>query len=108
MAGAVELLRRGLRPGGMMPVDHPYGRHDPPDRETVEARYARDKGDFLLLPQLIGQFGGLGYDLVEMVLAAPVRAFSWASNSSSPCSAIQRASAVMGPSTRLRPRPVSR
>ncbi|GAA2731156.1 SAM-dependent methyltransferase [Actinocorallia aurantiaca] len=69
VAGTVELLQSSLRPGGMMLIGHPYWRRDPPDQETVEACYAGIRSDFLPLPELIGQFGELGYDIVEMMLA---------------------------------------
>lgn len=69
VAGTVELLDRSLRPGGLMLIGHPYWRREPWDQETVEACHAGDKDEFLLLPELIGQFGDLGYDVVEMVLA---------------------------------------
>ena len=67
--GTVELLQRSLRPGGLMLIGHPYRRLDPPDRRTVEACHARDRSDFLPLPDLIAQFADLGYDTVEMMLA---------------------------------------
>ncbi|MHC0432813.1 SAM-dependent methyltransferase [Streptomyces sp. O3] len=69
VAGTVELLRRSLRPGGLLLIGEPYWRQDPPDQDTVEACYASDRDDFRLLHELIGQFGELGYDVVEMVLA---------------------------------------
>ena len=68
VVGTVDLLQRSLRPGGMMLIGEPYWRHEPPDQETVEASYAGSKDDFRLLPELIDQFGELGYDVVEMVL----------------------------------------
>ncbi|MGW7268566.1 SAM-dependent methyltransferase [Streptomyces sp. NPDC054842] len=68
-SGTVELLARSLRPGGLVLIGEPYWRRLPPDQETVEACHAADRSDFLLLPELIGQFTGLGYDVVEMVLA---------------------------------------
>ncbi|MGY0061487.1 SAM-dependent methyltransferase [Streptomyces sp. LZ34] len=67
--GTVELLRRSLRPGGMMLIGEPYWRMDPPDQQTVEACHARSKEEFLPLAGLIERFGALGYDVVEMVLA---------------------------------------
>ncbi|MEU5615109.1 methyltransferase domain-containing protein [Streptomyces sparsogenes] len=67
--GTVELLRRSLRPGGMMLIGEPYWRLEPPDQRTVEACHARSKDEFLPLAGLIERFGGLGYDVVEMVLA---------------------------------------
>jgi SAM-dependent methyltransferase len=69
VAGTVELLGESLRPGGLTLIGEPYWRREVPDRETAEACHARDKDDFLVLPELIEQFGGLGYDVVEMVLA---------------------------------------
>jgi SAM-dependent methyltransferase len=69
MVGTVELLQRSLRPDGMMLIGEPYWRNEPPDQDTVEASHAGSKDDFRLLPELIDQFGELGYDVVEMVLA---------------------------------------
>lgn len=69
LAGTVELLRRSLRPGGLMLMGEPYWRQDPPDQQTVEGCFARAKDDFRPLPELLGWFGELGYDVVEMVLA---------------------------------------
>ncbi|MEV5438286.1 methyltransferase domain-containing protein [Streptomyces sp. NPDC052682] len=67
--GTVELLGRSLCTGGLMLIGEPYWRREPPDQETVEACHARDRADFLPLPELLAQFGTLGYDVVEMVLA---------------------------------------
>jgi SAM-dependent methyltransferase len=69
MPGTVELLARSLRPGGLMLIGEPYWRQDPPDQATIEACEARTKSDFRTLPELLEQFGTLGYDVVEMVLA---------------------------------------
>ncbi|MFF3307442.1 SAM-dependent methyltransferase [Streptomyces sp. NPDC002952] len=68
-SGTVELLARSVRPGGLLLIGEPYWRRLPPDQESVEACHAADRSDFLLLPELIEQFTGLGYDVVEMVLA---------------------------------------
>lgn len=67
--GTAHLLQRSLRPGGLMLIGEPYWRREPPDRTTVEACEATDKDDFLSLPDLVGRFTELGYDVVEMVLA---------------------------------------
>ncbi|MEV4734446.1 class I SAM-dependent methyltransferase [Saccharopolyspora sp. NPDC049426] len=67
--GTVELLERSLRPGGLMLIGEPYWRQEVPDQETAAACHAGSKDDFLVLPDLIEQFGDLGYDVVEMVLA---------------------------------------
>ncbi|MFC9846096.1 SAM-dependent methyltransferase [Streptomyces sp. NPDC060223] len=68
-AGTVELLRRSLAPGGTILIGEPYWRLDPPDQTTVEACHASARDDFLPLPDLLEQFGELGCDVVEMVLA---------------------------------------
>ena len=67
--GTIELLGRSIRPGGMMLIGEPYWRRIPPDEETAKACHATAIADFLALPDLIGQFQELGYDVVEMVLA---------------------------------------
>ena len=69
MAGTVDLLGRSLRPGGLTLIGEPYWRQEPADQETVEACHAGSRDDFRLLPELIDQFGHLGYDVVEMLLA---------------------------------------
>lgn len=69
MAGTVQLLRRSLRPGGLLLVGEPYWRREPPDDATVEGCGVRRRDEFCLLPDLVEQFDGLGYDVVEMVLA---------------------------------------
>ncbi|MFE2754849.1 SAM-dependent methyltransferase [Actinosynnema sp. NPDC059335] len=67
--GTVELLRRSVRPGGLLLVGHPYWRLDPPDQAAVEGSHATSRDDYLSLPGLLAQFGELGCDVVEMVLA---------------------------------------
>jgi len=67
--GTVELLARSLKPGGTMLIGEPYWRLMPPDQHTAEQCEATSPDDFLLLPQLLEQFGNLGYDVVQMVLA---------------------------------------
>jgi SAM-dependent methyltransferase len=69
VAGTVTLLQQSLRPGGTMLIGEPYWRVTPPDRATAEACGAAAPDDFLPLPQLLAHLGGLGYDVVEMVLA---------------------------------------
>jgi SAM-dependent methyltransferase len=69
VAGTIELLRRSLRPGGMLLIGEPYWRRDPPDQRTVEGCFASSRSDFKPLPELVESFGELGYDVVEMVLA---------------------------------------
>ncbi|MFD0307434.1 SAM-dependent methyltransferase [Streptomyces sp. NPDC127119] len=69
VAGTVDLLRRSLAPGGIMLIGEPYWRREPRDRATVEGCHAGSRDDHRSLPELVEQFGALGCDLVEMVLA---------------------------------------
>lgn len=71
VAGTVALLERSLRPGGMVLLGEPYWAREPTDEATARGCGASARGDFLPLRQLVQVFGGLGWDLVEMVLAAP-------------------------------------
>lgn len=68
-AGTIDLLARSIRPGGMLLVGEPFWRLDPPDQKTVEGCHALSKDDFRALPDLVEQIHGLGWDVVEMVLA---------------------------------------
>lgn len=67
--GTVELLRRSLRPGGLVLLGHPYWRRLPVDEETARACHVSSPDELLPLPELVEQFGDLGCDVVEMVLA---------------------------------------
>ncbi len=68
-AGTIALLRRSLRPGGILLIGEPYW-HRPPTEE--EARGCGcSASDWLTLPELLQSFLDLGYDVVEMVLASP-------------------------------------
>ena len=69
--GTLALLERSLRPGGMLLLGEPYWAKEPPDEETVRGCFASTREDFCSLPALVQQFGRLGWDLVEMVLASP-------------------------------------
>ncbi|MER5998057.1 class I SAM-dependent methyltransferase [Nonomuraea angiospora] len=68
-AGTVALLERSLRPGGTMLIGEVFWRAEPPSQEAVEACHATSRDDFGTLPDLFKLFDGLGYDVVEMVLA---------------------------------------
>ncbi|MEV4362471.1 methyltransferase domain-containing protein [Nonomuraea sp. NPDC049625] len=68
-AGTVALLERSLRPGGTMLIGEVFWRAEPPSQEAVEACHATSRDDFGTLPDLFELFDGLGYDVVEMVLA---------------------------------------
>ncbi|MFI2206668.1 SAM-dependent methyltransferase [Streptomyces sp. NPDC020192] len=67
--GTVDLLRRSLVPGGMMLIGEPYWRREPLDQATVNGCHVGHKDDLLPLPELLEQWGDLGCDVVEMVLA---------------------------------------
>ncbi len=69
VAGTVELLARSLNPGGIILIGEPYWLKLPPTEEAAKRCLANSRADFQLLPDLVGSFGDLGYDLVEMVLA---------------------------------------
>ncbi|MBW7866583.1 MAG: class I SAM-dependent methyltransferase [Candidatus Hydrogenedentes bacterium] len=69
VAGTVALLARSLRPGGIILIGEPYWRQLPPTEEVAKGCLAHLISDFLMLPELLGSFGRLGYDVVEMVLA---------------------------------------
>ena len=70
VAGTVELLRRSLAPGAIMLIGEPYWRKQPPDQETAEACGGIGRAGWATgLPALLGSFGELGLDVVEMVLA---------------------------------------
>jgi len=70
VAGTIELLTKSLRPGGIILVGEPYWLRLPPSEEIAKECHAGAISDFLLLPELVASFGDLGYDVVEMVLAA--------------------------------------
>jgi hypothetical protein len=67
--GTVELLARSLDSGGLILVGEPYWRRVPPTDEVARGCLAGSIADFLPLADLLGLFGTLGYDVVEMILA---------------------------------------
>ncbi|MEV7974071.1 methyltransferase domain-containing protein [Cellulomonas sp. NPDC089187] len=67
--GTVELLRRSLTPGGMLLIGEPYWRTVPTDAAALQACGVESAADYLTLPGLLGSFGELGYDVVQMVCA---------------------------------------
>lgn len=69
VAGTIELLAKSLHPGGILLIGEPYWRQLPPTEEVAGECLAGSISDFLMLPELVGSFGELGYDVVEMVLA---------------------------------------
>lgn len=70
VAGTVELLRRSLGPGWIMLIGEPYWRKEPPDQATVSGSSGIAQDEWMVgLGKLLGSFGELGLDVVEMVLA---------------------------------------
>lgn len=67
--GSVELLAKSLLPGGIILIGEPFWRQVPPTEEIARSCFANSISDFLTLPDLVASFGGLGCDVVEMVLA---------------------------------------
>ena len=70
VAGTIGLLARSLRAGGILLVGEPYWRQVPPTEAVAQGCLAHAISDFLALPDLLASFRQLGYDVVEMVLAA--------------------------------------
>ncbi|MEX9943563.1 methyltransferase domain-containing protein [Providencia rettgeri] len=68
-AGTVGLLAQSLKPGGFMLIGEPYWRQLPETDEIAQACGVSTIADLLTLPGLVSAFDGLGYDVVEMVLA---------------------------------------
>jgi SAM-dependent methyltransferase len=69
LAGTIDLLMKSLSSGGIILIGEPYWRQLPPSEEVARDCHAGSISDFLILPELLGSFGDLGYDVVEMVLA---------------------------------------
>ncbi|QWV92147.1 class I SAM-dependent methyltransferase [Geomonas oryzisoli] len=69
VVGTIALLAQSLGAGGIILVGEPYWRQLPPTEDVAKECHAGSISDFLLLPELLASFGGLGYDVVEMVLA---------------------------------------
>jgi SAM-dependent methyltransferase len=69
VAGTIKLLTKSLRTGGIILIGEPYWVRVPPTEDVAKGCLAGSISDYLLLPELLASFGGLGYDVVEMVLA---------------------------------------
>lgn len=69
VAGTIDLLSRSLRPGGLLLIGEPFWLTLPPSEDVARGCLAESIAQFHLLPGLLAQFGSLGYDVVEMVLA---------------------------------------
>ena len=69
VAGTIDLLAKSLCDGGMILIGEPYWLRVPTTEDVARGCCANAVSDFLTLPELLASFGGLGYDVVEMVLA---------------------------------------
>ncbi|VXD00681.1 putative methyltransferase; KpLE2 phage-like element [Enterobacterales bacterium 8AC] len=69
VAGTLELLAKSLCPEGIILIGEPYWLKLPATEDIAKGCGANAISDFLILPELIGSFENLGYELVEMVLA---------------------------------------
>ncbi|MDQ0426433.1 SAM-dependent methyltransferase [Cellulomonas iranensis] len=67
--GTLELLRRSLRPGGLLLVGEPYWRAVPTTPGELAACGVPSADAYRTLPGLLAGYGDLGYDVVEMVCA---------------------------------------
>lgn len=68
MPGTVRLLEKSLEPNGIMLIGEPYWLKPPP-ADALEACGAESESTWHYLPDLIEQFHGLGYDVIEMMQA---------------------------------------
>jgi len=69
LVGTLELMRRSLRPEGLLAVGEPYWIDEPPD-EAYDSDYGK-RGEFVTLAGTLERFEAAGCVLVEMVLADP-------------------------------------
>jgi len=69
VAGTIKLLAKSLRPEGIILIGEPYWLRLPPTEDVARECDASSISDFLMLPELLGSFSDLNYDVVEMVLA---------------------------------------
>jgi SAM-dependent methyltransferase len=67
LAGTLALMRRPLRPGGLLLVGEPFW-HEPPPEEALAALEC-GPDDFTSLGGTLDRFDAAGLELVEMVLA---------------------------------------
>lgn len=67
LTGTLELMRRALRPGGLLLVGEPYWAEPPPAEAYEVLGFAAD--EFTSLVGTLDRIESLGMDLVEIVLA---------------------------------------
>lgn len=67
--GSIDLLRKSLKPGGIMLIGHPYWRKQPDSPDVLAACEAEDENTWLPLHDLIAQMQACDCDVIEMMLA---------------------------------------
>lgn len=67
--GTIELLKKSLKPGGIMLIGHPYWRNKPDSQDVLDACEAEKESDWLPLPELIAELQAQDCDVIEMMLA---------------------------------------
>jgi SAM-dependent methyltransferase len=87
VAGAIELLTKSLRPGGIILIGEPYWLHLPPTEDAAKECQANSISDFLLLPELIASFGGLATMLWKWFWLTGKAGTDMRRPSGSPCAA---------------------
>jgi SAM-dependent methyltransferase len=69
--GTIDLLSRSVRDGGLILIGEPYWARVPATDDLARACHARDREEWLTLPELVASLLGHGLDLVQMLLASP-------------------------------------
>ncbi len=69
--GTIDLLGRSVRDGGLILIGEPYWVRVPETDDLAQACHARDRDEWLTLPELVSSLLGHGLDLVQMLLASP-------------------------------------
>ncbi|HWB99791.1 MAG TPA: methyltransferase domain-containing protein [Bryobacteraceae bacterium] len=69
VVGTIRLLAESLCTGGIILIGEPYWLQLPAAEDVAKGCLAGSISDFRMLPELLASFGGLDYDVVEMVLA---------------------------------------
>ena len=69
--GTIDLLSRSVRPGGLILIGEPYWVRVPATDDLARACHARDRNEWLTLPELVSSLRGHDLDLVQMLLANP-------------------------------------
>ncbi len=69
--GTIDLLARSVRDGGLILIGEPYWIRVPATDDLARACHARDRDEWLTLPDLLSALRHHGLDLVQMVLSSP-------------------------------------